>query len=123
MVTDLDRWLYVLKNMGRLDKIPAYLRKPIFEKLFNIAEYTNLTKKEKAMYDSNLKRKWDNKNVMDYAVSTAVSRAVSTAVPIAEAKGEYKKALAIALEMKKDGLPPEQISKFTKLSTEEIEKL
>jgi hypothetical protein len=45
--TDLDKWLYVLKNMSRIDKIPAYLRKPIFEKLFSIAEYSNLTKEEK----------------------------------------------------------------------------
>jgi len=47
--SDLDRWLYVLKNMSRMDKIPVYLRKPIFEKLFNIAEYSNLTKEEKTL--------------------------------------------------------------------------
>jgi hypothetical protein len=35
--TDLDKWLYVLKNMSRMDKIPACFRKPIFEKLFSIA--------------------------------------------------------------------------------------
>ncbi len=63
------------------------------------------------MYDSSLKHKWDNKNVLDYAVSTA------------EAKGRHEEALTIAREMKKDGLPFAQISKFTKLSIEEIEKL
>ncbi|MDB5007654.1 MAG: hypothetical protein JWP45_2047 [Mucilaginibacter sp.] len=105
--TDLDKWLYVLKNMSRMDKIPAYLRKPIFEKLFSIAEYTNLTKEEKTMYDSSLKYKWDNKNVLDYAVKEA----------------KLEEAMAIALEMKKDGLPLAQISKFTKLPIEEIEKL
>ena len=94
-----------------MDKIPTYLRKPIFEKLFSIAEYTNLTKEEKAMYDNSMKYKWDNQNVLDYAVATA------------KAEGEHKKALDIAREMKKDGLPIERISKFTKLSTEEIEKL
>ena len=52
--------------MSDLKKIPLYLRKPIFEKLFNIAEYTNLNKKEKDMYDTELKRKWDNKAVMDF---------------------------------------------------------
>jgi len=45
--TDLDKWLYFLKNMPRMDRLPVYLRKPIFEKLFSIAEYTNLTKEEK----------------------------------------------------------------------------
>jgi len=63
------------------------------------------------MYDSSLKHKWDNKNVLDYAISTA------------EAKGRHEEALIIAREMKNDGLPLTQISKFTKLSFEEIEKL
>src|SRR5690606_20213668 len=57
--SDLDGWLYVLKHMSSMDKLPMYLRKPIFEKLFQIAEYSNLNKEEKEMYDVSLKRKWD----------------------------------------------------------------
>jgi predicted transposase/invertase (TIGR01784 family) len=111
LVTDLDKWLYVLKNMSRMDKIPVYLRKPIFEKLFNIAEYSNMTKEEKTMYDSSLKYKWDNKNVLDYAVKEA------------KEEGEYNKAVDIARELKKEGLTSAFIAKTTKLSLEEIEKL
>jgi hypothetical protein len=59
------------------------------------------------MYDSSMKYKWDNKNVLDYAVK--------------EAKLEEDRE--IAREMKKEGLPLAQISKFTKLSIDEIEKL
>ena len=48
--TDLDRWLYVLRNMKRFDKLPALPAEPIFlKKLFSIAEYTNLTKEENYM--------------------------------------------------------------------------
>jgi predicted transposase/invertase (TIGR01784 family) len=117
--TDLDRWLHVLKNMSRMDKIPVYLRKPIFEKLFSIAEYTNLTKEEKTMYDSSMKYKWDNKNVVDYAFSSGEAKGIEKGIE----KGKHEEALAIAREMKKDGLPLAQIVKFTKLSVEEIEKL
>ena len=112
--TDLDRWLYFLKNMPGMDRLPVYLRKPIFEKLFSIAEYTNLTKEEKIMYDSNLKHRWDNKSVLDYAVQEALE---------VERKKAFEEKKAIVMEMKKDGLPLAQISKFTKLSIEEIEKL
>jgi predicted transposase YdaD len=42
---------------------------------------------------------------------------------IGEARGELNKAIAIATEMKREGIPIEQIAKFTKLSIEEIEKL
>lgn len=63
---NLDRWLYVFKNMSKLDQIPQNLKTPIFEKLFNMAEYSNLEKKERDMYDASLKRKWDQKAVQDY---------------------------------------------------------
>ena len=109
--SELDKWLYVLKNMSRMDKIPAYLRKPIFEKLFSIAEYTNLTKEEKTMYDSSLKYKWDNKNVLDYAIKEA------------KREGKVEEARAIAREFKKMGISVEDIAKGTGLSVEEIEKL
>ncbi|MCO5945598.1 PD-(D/E)XK nuclease family transposase [Mucilaginibacter sp. RT5R15] len=90
-----------------MDKFPVYLRKPIFEKLFNIAEYTNLTKEERNMYDSSLKYKWDNKNVLDTAVNEA----------------KLEEAKEIARELKKEGLAIEFIAKTTKLSIEEVEKL
>jgi len=117
--SDLEKWLYVLKNMSRMDKIPIYLRKPIFEKLFSIAAYTNLTKEEKTMYDSSLKYKWDNKNVLDYAVKEGIEKGIEKGI----AEGEHKKAIAIAQEMKKENIPVIQIAKFTKLSVEEIEDL
>jgi predicted transposase/invertase (TIGR01784 family) len=135
LVTDLDKWLYVLKNMSRMDKIPMYLRKPIFEKLFSIAEYTNLTKEEKTMYDSSMKYKWDNKNVLDYALKEGmekgmekgmeqgIEKGMKKGLKKGIEKGKFEKAVAIAREMKKDGLPLIQISKFTELSIEEIEKL
>jgi len=71
------------------------------------------------MYDSTLKRKWDNKNVLDYAIKEGMEKGIEQGIE----KGEHKKALDVAREMKKDGLPLSQISKFTKLSVEEIEKL
>lgn len=59
------------------------------------------------MNDSSLKRKWDNKAVLDYA----------------RQEGERKKAIAIALEFKKMGITVADIAKGTGLTIEEIEKL
>ena len=94
-----------------MEKLPAYLRKPVFEKLFSIAEYTNLTKEEKTMYDNSMKYKWDNKNVVDYAREEG------------KIEGEHKKALEIARKLKKEGLSIEFIVGTTGLSIEEIEQL
>jgi len=117
--SDLDKWLHVLKNMKLMNKIPVYLRKPIFEKLFSIAEYTNLTKEEKTMYDSSMKYKWDNKNVRDYEVAEAKKEGKLEG----KMEGKMEEAREIARELKKEGLPVEFIARTTKLSIEEIEQL
>ncbi|MDP9079436.1 MAG: Rpn family recombination-promoting nuclease/putative transposase [Bacteroidota bacterium] len=121
--TDLDKWLYVLKNISRMDKIPTYLRKPIFEKLFNIAEYSNFTKEERTMYDSSLKYKWDNKAVLDYAIKEGLEKGIEQGIERGIERGEHNKALQIARELKKEGLAIGFIAKTTGLTTEEIEKL
>ena len=117
--SDLDKWLHVLKNMKLMNKIPVYLRKPIFEKLFSIAEYTNLTKEEKTMYDSSMKYKWDNKNVRDYEVAEAKKEGKLEG----KMEGKMEEAREIARELKKEGLTVEFIARTTKLSIAEIEQL
>ncbi|SDD93370.1 PD-(D/E)XK nuclease family transposase [Niabella drilacis] len=72
--TDLEKWLYVLKNLGQMKKMPVFLRKTIFQKLFHIAEYSNLTKEEKMLYDKSLKHKWDHANVLNYAREEGVQK-------------------------------------------------
>jgi hypothetical protein len=81
--------------------------KCVFQKVFKIAEVSKLSKEEKAMYDSNLKSRWDYENSVAFAAEEA----------------EHKKAVDIAREMKKDGISIAQIVKFTKLSVKEVEKL
>jgi len=47
------------------------------------------------MYDSSLKYKWDNKNVLDYAVQEGFEKGIE--------QGEHKKALDVARAFKKMG--------------------
>jgi predicted transposase/invertase (TIGR01784 family) len=67
--TDLDRWLYVLKNMSLLQKIPVILNKRIFEKLFAIAEISNLTKEEYMRYERSRMAQWD-----EYAIKVSAPK-------------------------------------------------
>ena len=48
--TDLDKWFYLLKNLSRLDKIPDFLDKRVFQKIFKIAEMSKMTKEERELY-------------------------------------------------------------------------
>jgi predicted transposase/invertase (TIGR01784 family) len=83
--TDLDRWLFVLKNMSRLEKIPLILRKHIFEKVFNIAEVSNLTKEDYMNYERDLMAYWD-----DYAIKKSLEHDRRIAMEKAMEKGMEK---------------------------------
>lgn len=37
LTTDLDKWIFLLKNMGVVKEIPAALKSPVFEKVFQAA--------------------------------------------------------------------------------------
>jgi hypothetical protein len=63
------------------------------------------------MYDSSMKYKWDNKNVLDYAVEEA------------KKKAKLETLRDVARELKKEGLSIDFIAKTTSRSLEEIEKL
>lgn len=115
LVTDLDRWLYLLKNLHRLKKIPVFLKKKVFQKIFKIAEIGQLSKEERMAYDASLKAKWDYDNTMKFAVEKAAKEA--------DKKARKEERSKLAQEMKKDGLPLSQITKLTKLSKKEIEAL
>lgn len=57
--TGVDKYLYILKNLSGLNKIPTILNTRIFSKLFHIAAVSNLTKEDYMSYQKDLKAQWD----------------------------------------------------------------
>ena len=54
-ITDFERWIYVLKNMKTLNRLPFKARKAVFEKLEKIIDIASLTKEEREKYDESIK--------------------------------------------------------------------
>lgn len=108
---DLEKWLYALKYMSMMQKIPASLQTPIFKKLFKIAKYTNLNRKEQEMYDRELKRKRDAQLMKD------------TWFEEGEIKGRAERNQELVLILHSYADPIDKISKITGLSEEEINKI
>jgi len=139
LISELDNWLFLLKNMSKLDKIPLILRKPIFSKLFNIAEVSNLTREEKMAYESSLKEKWDYNNSLDYVLKEGLERGIREGINKGIIKGKIEGKiqgkiegkiegklegkLEVAVSMKKRGMDVSLIRDLTGLSENEIEKL
>lgn len=65
--TNFEKWLFVLKNLHKLNKIPDQLKEKRFEKLFAIAEVAHFTREELKSYEDSKKFYRDIKNSMDTA--------------------------------------------------------
>jgi predicted transposase/invertase (TIGR01784 family) len=101
--TRFDKWLYVIRNLNRLDKVPDKLRERVFEKLFETAEIARFTPDQVRSYEDSLKYYRDMKNSLDTA--------------------KEEKAIEIAKELLKNGIDVDIISKSTGLTREQIERL
>lgn len=113
--TDLDKWLFVLRNLSRLDKQPKRLQSELFDRLFAEAEIAKFTKSELREYEDSLKAYRDIKNSLDSAEEKG--RAEGRAEGFAEGKAEVaRKLLAM-------GLPVNSIAEATGLTPEEIDLL
>lgn len=107
LVTLYDKWLYVLKNLSRLDKRPAALKEKIFSKLFGEAEIAKFTPTELKEYEDSLKAYRDVKNSIDTALE----------------KGRVEGVIQVAKKLLESGMDVDTVMKMTDLSKSEIEKL
>ena len=117
--TDFERWIYVLKNMETLKRLPFKARKAVFEKLEKIVDIASLSKEEREKYDASIKVYRDTLATMEYAEVKGLEKGRAEGI----AEGEKKKQLEVARNLKQMGLSAEVIAKGTGLTTEEIEKL
>ncbi|ACF14669.1 conserved hypothetical protein [Chloroherpeton thalassium ATCC 35110] len=105
--TRFEKWLYVLKNLARLEEIPEKLRERVFEKLFEAAEVARFTQEEMYKYEDSLKYYRDLKNSIDTARDEGMS----------------EKAIEIAKRGLKMGMSRKDIAALTGLSEKEIQTL
>ena len=111
LVTLYDKWLYVLKNLSRLDERPAALKEKVFTKLFEEAEIAKFTPTELKEYEDSLKAYRDVKNSID------------TALEKGREEGREQRNIEIAKKMLAAGMDIDTIKNMTDLSKSEIEKL
>lgn len=98
-----DKWLYVIKNLNKLDRVPDKLREQIFDKLFETAEIAKFTPEQIRSYEDSLKYYRDLKNSLDTA--------------------KDEKALEIGKNMIKKGYSISDIVELTGLTKQQIKNI
>ena len=105
--TRFDKWLYVIRNLNRLERLPDKLREQVFEQLFATAEIARFTPEQVLSYENSLKYYRDLKNSLDTAFD----------------EGRKEKSKEIVRNALKQGLDMQLIATLTGLSEDEIEQI
>ena len=112
---DLERMLYVLKNTGRMKKVPESLKRKVFERIFEACDRDNFSEEKRIQYDQDM---YDELRRLGE---------LATAKRIGREEGREEGAKGARLEnarrLKELGVDLEIISKATGLSIETIREL
>ena len=133
--TDLDKWLYLLKNMSNLLKRPERLRDRIFTKLFDVTELAQLDDEDRINYIKAMNTERDTFNQIEYARETGreeghkvgkeegLKEGKEEGIKEGREEGAKQKSFDIAKRMLEKGIETETISELTGLTEKEISEL
>ncbi len=113
--TRFEKWLFVLKNLNRLERVPEKLQEKIFLQLFETAEIAKFTQAEYQSYEDSLKYYRDIKNSLDTAKEEGLIEGIE--------KGRKEGKIETAIKMLEKRLDNSLITEITGLSEKEINKL
>ena len=80
----VEKWMYVLKNLSRLEGRPPELRERVFERLFEAARIAAYTREERNQYESDMMNENDYRNTIEYAREEGLAAGLAEG----EAKGK-----------------------------------
>ena len=146
--SDFDKWIYLLKNMYRLEEFPRISRKDeVFARLERVANYSALTEEERIAYEADLRWASEYEEGLNTARREAIEegraegiakgraegiakgRAEGRAQGMAEgraegeAKGRTEEKYEIARTAINMGMKIADIVKLTGLTEEELKKI
>ena len=129
--TDLDKWLYLLKNMSNLLKRPERLRDRIFTKLFDVAELAQLDDEDRTNYIKSMNTERDTYNQIEYAREKGREEGREEGHKVGKeeglkegrAEGVKQNSFDIAKRMLEKGIDIGTISELTGLTEKEISEL
>ena len=118
-VTDFEKWIYVLKHMTTLERIPFETQKKIFKRLAEVADSRCLSKEEMEKYEES-QRQVDNYNLGMYS---AWLEGNEKGIKQGIEQGKLSTNLAVAKNLLALGMPVSQIMQVTGLTKEQISSL
>ncbi|MCI5180073.1 MAG: Rpn family recombination-promoting nuclease/putative transposase [Candidatus Electrothrix sp. AW3_4] len=123
LTTRFEQWLYVIRNLNRLERLPDSLREEIFEQLFTTAEIARFTPDQVRSYEKSLKYYRDMKNFLDTAFDEGKEEGREIGIETGREIGKAEGQREIVINGLKQGLDKKMIADLTGLSLEAIENI
>ena len=136
---DFERWIYVLKNMEALNRMPFAAKDSVFAKIAQIADISALSKEERMKYDEGIRKYRDTICVMDYAIESGLKKGfdkgmkqgieqgmqqgMQRGIEQGRAEGEKQGRYEVAQKLLAMGLPIESVLQATGLSKDDVKQL
>lgn len=117
--TGFEKWIYVLKYMEVLERLPFTAQEKIFDHLAKLPDVRFLSSEEREKYDESIKAADDYYGVLMSYYMNGIDEGVAKG----EARGSHHKSLEIAKKMMAKGMDENTIMEITGLTQEEIRKL
>lgn len=124
---ELEKWVYTIKNMGRMENIPFAATDYIFRRVEELARKANLSPEEQREYERNEKAYRDHYNRLQYAkksgLKQGIEKGLKQGLEQGLEQGRRQEQLLIARNMLDNGLPDEIIAQCTGLPLVEIREI
>ena len=121
--TDLDRWCYMFKHLGKMKNLPSWVEDKVMARLLSASRVANFNKVQKKLY---IKMSMDKEALIDDLNSVwnfGVKKGLSKGLKQGRKQGIQQRNYEIALTALNDGIAPEQVAKITGLSLVAVKKL
>ena len=117
--TLFDCFIYTLKNMEILDRMPFMAKNAVFKKLAEIADVNTLTQEEHEKYDSSIKVLRDNIVVYEGAIREGEMKGEARGIQKGRAEGRAETIRMLLAS----GMAVEQVAAALKMNVCELEEL
>jgi len=114
-----DKWMYVLKNLEYLERLPGGIQEKIFLKVMEMAELVNLEKKDRKAYEESLKNYRDLKNALDSSEAIGIEKGFGL---VKQVGVEETKRLGV-INLYKEGASLEMISRAMQMDIEKVKEI
>ena len=122
-ITNFDKWIYVLKHMEALTRMPFTAQKKIFKRLAELADSRSLTKEEQEKYDESRKIADDYYSGLAGSFMAGEKAGIKKGMEKGIEKGIAKNKVATAKRLLTMGLTPEQVAQGSELPLAEVLRL